>query len=370
MTTLRRDVASLRHGGRVYDYALESGIPLADVLDFSANINPLGPPDSVMVAIQASLDGIRHYPDASARQVKQVLAANCGVEVTQVLCGNGASEVIDLLFRTIRPIRTFVLEPSFSEYAIAARRSGSSVVSIDMHVESEFSLPFDEINRQVHAEDLVVINNPHNPSGRAWERTNWVEAVAQWRAQGVYVLMDESFMDFLPDASRYSAQPDVADLDHLVVVRSATKMYAIPGLRFGFAIGPIQLIAQIEDERDGWSVNHLAQVAATAAYQDMEYVQRTWAWLVTAQHQLSDWWHARPELDFFPPIANYFLVRFHEEKTSEHVQSGLRQQGIFVRNCSDFGGGLDGRYVRIAIRSNEENERLQQAVSTLLCNTG
>ncbi|MDQ0189099.1 aminotransferase class I/II-fold pyridoxal phosphate-dependent enzyme [Alicyclobacillus cycloheptanicus] len=354
-----------QHGGRVYDYARALGVPLHDIMDFSANINPLGPPDSVMKAVLRALDEIRHYPDASARAVKTVLVRKYGVAPAQLLCGNGASEVLDLLFRAILPRRTFVLEPAFSEYRAAAHRSASVVKSVPLPLESGGSLPLAEIDRQVRAGDMVVINNPHNPTGKVWPRTQWHPWVVDWNRRGVFVLFDESFIDFLPEPLPYTALPEAARLDHLLVVRSATKMYAIPGLRFGFAVGAAPLFAKIERERDGWSVNHLAQAAAAAAYQDTDFERKTWAWLAAAHQQVGTFWRGRPEVAFFPPSVNYFLVKFQDMQCSGRIQTGLRRLGMFVRPCSDF-AHLDGRYIRIAIRSPEENHRLQEAVLTLL----
>ncbi len=352
------------HGGRVYEYAERVGRPVDRIMDFSANINPLGPPVSVMRAIERGLGDIRHYPDSRHDGIKRVLQSRLGVNGDQILCTNGAEEALELLFRTIRPPRTVVLTPAFMEYATIASRYGSQVCAIPLSIDVDVRLPMDKLDGVLRAGDVLVLNNPHNPTGASWPRHQWRKYVEKWSAQGSYVICDESFIDFLPQPQAYSALPLVLAGEHVIIVRSATKMFAIPGLRFGFAIGAPLLFAEISSNRDPWSVNHLAQVAAMAAYQDVEFELATARWLEQEQDYIRSVWGQQEDFHLFPFSANFFLVRASSAALAQRVEKELRKEGVFVRNCEQF-SGLGADYLRVAVRHHWENIRLWTMVRDL-----
>ncbi len=365
-----------RHGGRVYDYAEDLNISVEHLMDFSANINPWGPPPEVWRAVVHGFRGIRRYPDSHHTQVKAVLADHLHVEPNQIICGNGAMEILELAMRILRPPRTVVVTPAFAEYAAIARRYGSEVISIPLaggivRPPGPFELPLSAIDQHIHDGDLVVLNSPHNPTGAAWPRKLWQNAVSQWNDRGVYILLDESFIDFLSQADEYTAIPLVSRDTRVLVVRSATKMYALPGLRFGFGISSPELIGQMESDRDPWSVNHLAQEAVKVSYRDQKYREKTWSWLAREQRYIADSWGTLPLVDLYPPSVNFFLIRFLDAAIASSVDQQMHQKGMIVRNCANF-EGLGARYRRIAIRRRQDNMRLfheaEAAVSQLRLN--
>ncbi|MCL6600380.1 MAG: threonine-phosphate decarboxylase CobD [Alicyclobacillus macrosporangiidus] len=351
------------HGGRVYDYARESGRRVEDIVDFSANINPLGPPASVLEAILRAMDGIRHYPDPEQRAVRQVLAETFGLPGPEwVFCGNGAAEVLDLFLRALGPRRVFLFDPAFAEYEAAARRCGVTVVR----------LPLPDVGVWPRAGaaggtppepapgDLVILNHPHNPTGRLWTRADLAEVVVPLAAAGVFILVDESFMDFRWDERDRTALPLALAHERVVVIRSATKMYSIPGLRFGFGVANPEWVGRIQRDRDGWSVNHLAQAAAAAAYRDEAFREETWRWLQEEQAFVARTWGRVPGMRLHAPGANFFLLRLEAPADVEDLLAAWAAEGMYVRRCDSF-RGLDGRHLRVAIRRREENRRLWEA---------
>lgn len=359
------------HGGRIYEYAQLSGRSSSELLDFSANINPLGPPCSVQSAILQAMDGIRHYPDSRHAAVLASIKQHFGFKEGQtVFCGNGAAEIIDLTIRALSPTRVFLFEPAFSEYEIAAARMGVKTVHLSLiNSELDLTYPFDRIVNMVEEGDMVILNNPHNPTGYCWTRENMVNALEILCQKNVTVIVDESFMDFRWDEEHRTMMRDVGRLTNLVVIRSATKMYSIPGLRFGFGVTHEELAERIEYRRDRWSVNHLAQVAAASAYQDNAFVRATWEWLQQEQIYILETWGKYEALDIYPPSVNYFLVCLRSELPVPRILHRLEAEGIFVRRCDNF-RGLDHRYLRVAIKSHADNERLwhtfQHAVNSIL----
>lgn len=343
------------HGGRVYEYAEGTGRSVGDVLDFSANINPLGPPESVWSAIERAMDGIRYYPDSRHMNVLTSIEERHQIDRRGVFCGNGAAEVIDLTLRMVAPTRVFVFEPAFSEYRAAAYRVGAAVV------ETQFSredLPqrLRLLSKTCMRGDVIVLNNPHNPTGSRWRREEIIGSIELLCDRAV-VVVDESFMDFRSDESTYSVLQDTPRLRNLVVVRSATKMYAIPGLRFGFGAAHPDLVMKIEQHRDRWSVNHLAQAAAAAAYRDNEFLRDTWDWLDREQRYVLETWGSHEALKLFSPSVNYFLVHVHDDIPVMRILEKLEREGVFLRRCDSF-RGLTKQDIRVAIRTRADNERL------------
>ncbi|MCL6594344.1 MAG: aminotransferase class I/II-fold pyridoxal phosphate-dependent enzyme, partial [Alicyclobacillus sp.] len=199
------DSGPTAHGGRVYEYAQASGKGWQEVMDFSANINPLGPPQTVLRAIVAALPQVQHYPDAHHAQVRAVLARRFQVPPESLVCGNGASELLELAFRQLQPRRVWVCEPAFAEYALAAQRLRVPVIRAALRWSGQRAeLPWDKLDSGLRPGDAVVLNNPHNPTGACWPLTSWWGVLEHLLAAGIGVVVDESFADFLPDESRFS----------------------------------------------------------------------------------------------------------------------------------------------------------------------
>lgn len=353
------------HGGRVYEYAQTEGLPMNAIFDFSANLHPLGPPESVIQVIQSSLKLIQHYPDERQQRVKQVLSERFTVPIESLVCGNGASEVMELLFRTVKPKRTWIVDPAFSEYVAIARRTGSKVMRVSLWQNGAFVLPIAKLSQCVGEGDLVVINTPHNPSGRHFRKGSWFETAKSWTERGVDVLIDESFLDFLEEDETESCMRESVNNPHLHTIRSATKIFSIPGLRFGFAVLHPDLAGRINRDRDGWSVNALAQSAMSVAYQDQSWLTKTYGWLREVKACARSTWGAHPRIQMFPFDVNFFLIRLESDDCSRYIQRALQRHGYYVRNCESF-QGLGPTYIRIALRTEAENQILWQTFSSLL----
>ena len=357
------------HGGQVYRLARRLNWPTSHIMDFSANINPLGPPSSILTALASALDSLRYYPDTGHHETKTVLARRLECAPANLLIGNGAAELIDMVIRYRNPHRVLVLDPAFGEYRAAANRNRVPVLSIPLS-EDLFETPWQDLLAIARAGDLVIWNNPHNPSGCCFSRQTFEDPIRSLTERGVYLMIDESFIDFVHDQEDISALALATGPGSLVtVIRSLTKYYAIPGLRMGYAIADRDWIQHVESRRDGWSVNQLAQVAANVGLLDHDYAASTAAWLRQSQSQIETLWPISPQYIRYPSHVNFFLLRWHHEKTSRQLSEALENQGILVRRADEF-VGLGPRYWRLAIRSLDDNERLYQAVQALLPHVG
>ncbi len=245
------------HGGRVYEAARRWGIDPGEVIDFSANINPLGPPRGVLAAIETSLGpvSLRAYPDAHA--FVRTLADKHGLMPHEIVVGSGASALIFAVLRAILPKRVLVLEPAFAEYSRACAAVKAEVTTCPLTEEDGFTPNFPSLVRAVkeHLFDLVILNSPHNPTGILYSREKLLSLIEAAAAHNVTVLIDEAFIDYAPQTSLLSL---AATKPHHVVLRSLTKFYAMPGLRVGYGVGNAKLAANHRADRSMVSLNRRA----------------------------------------------------------------------------------------------------------------
>jgi threonine-phosphate decarboxylase len=338
-----------RHGG--------ASIDPGSVLDFSASVNPLGPPPTVMAALRGALAGsgregslIASYPDPDCTALRNRLAGRHGVMPAQVVIGNGSGELIQAIPLACPPRRVAVAEPVYTEYLRASSLAGAEVAHW-LAEGAAFDLePFDP-----EGADLVWLCNPNNPTGRLWPRgvlRPWVEA----HPRTLFVL-DESFLAFRPDETEHSLIAHVARLPNLVVIRSLTKVYTLAGLRLGYAVSAPELAECLRARLVPWSVNALAQLAGLTALEDRTFLGETHAWFRSETRYMADALRGLARaFDLVPSKANFMLLRLRGT-SSAWLSETLRARGFLVRDASNF-VGLDGRYVRIGLRTPEQNRLL------------
>ncbi|QHW29977.1 pyridoxal phosphate-dependent class II aminotransferase [Paenibacillus rhizovicinus] len=342
-----------------------------DFIDFSANMNPFGPPACVGELLRRYESFISRYPDPAVRGLRGKLAERHGVPADCLLVGNGAAELIDLLFRELRPKATVLAEPCFIEYREAAAKIGSAVHAVGLKAELDFRLTMDAAldklkqlreNGLKSGETLWFLGSPNNPTGQTVERT----IVEELLRQGETVAMDEAFMDFAADESGLSLLGEAASREKLIVLRSMTKFYAIPGIRLGYMAAEPSLIRRLSELQVPWSVNSLAQLIGEAVLDDAEYAEQTVAWLRTERAWMTEKLQALGLFVFGSAAVNHILFALPEHFgwTSERLQAALGPKGLLIRDASRF-IGLDNRYVRIAVRLRPDNEALLEQLREL-----
>lgn len=343
------------HGGTVFAVARSLGVSPDAMLDFSASINPLGPPAGVREAVTAAFDRLVHYPDSTAAELREALARRHNLFPENICVANGSTELIYLVPRLAGGARGLVVAPPFSEYAKSLARAGLEVDYLDLFPADGFALSLDLLDRRLaDGYDLLFLANPGNPTGALIPRHEIAEVICMCRRRGTFLVLDEAFMDFREEES---ATPLAAQGDGAVVLRSMTKFYAIPGLRLGYAVGSEAVIARLSSLREPWSVNTLAQAAGLACLADSDYPARTLALVERERARLSAGIGALPGLAVYPSAANYFLVRIDAGPTARELAARLLAERVLIRDCSSF-RGLSERFFRVAVRGAGENMRL------------
>ncbi|MGG6266403.1 threonine-phosphate decarboxylase CobD [Leptolyngbya sp. AN03gr2] len=341
------------HGGNVSWAASLAGCSPSAILDFSASINPLGTPRSAIEAIQAHLPLLRDYPDPNYQQVRSMLAQIHPLSPDWILPGNGSAELLTWACWDLAELeQTALFVPAFSDYFRALNAFGAKVQRVPMESQIEGS-----------RSSGLLLNNPHNPTGKLFDRV-WIREQLERFA---LVVVDEAFMDFLSPDQEQSLISEVENYPNLVILRSLTKFYALPGLRFGYAIAHPDRIKTWQQRRDPWSVNTLAAAAAEAVLQDYEFQKQTFEWLNSARSQLFERLKAIPGLSPLPGVANYFLVQ--SERSVPQLQKQLLEHDkILIRDCLSF-AELGDRYFRVAVRLPAENQRLIDGLNSCLLTT-
>jgi L-threonine-O-3-phosphate decarboxylase len=343
-----------------------AGCSPAAILDFSASINPLGPPASAIAAIQSHLPELVAYPDPAYTHLRAAIAQFHGLSPDWILPGNGAAELLTWACRDLSALDAVYLPtPAFSDYTRALQAFDAIVVRYPLADFAAASvapcqLPPPATLQHSTAKTGLLLNNPHNPTGHLFTPDNLLPFLEHC----ALVVIDEAFMDFLPPAHAKSLVEWVERFPNLVIVRSLTKFYSLPGLRLGYAIAHPDRLHRWQQWRDPWSVNTLAAAVGEVVLQDTTFQQQTWDWLDQTRPQLIQALRTLPGLYPFPSAANFLLVR--TDAAVPQLQAELLQRHqVFIRDCLSF-AELGDRYFRIAIRSDQENQRLVNSLADCL----
>ncbi|SDE84880.1 threonine-phosphate decarboxylase CobD [Sporomusa acidovorans] len=361
-----KQMVSYVHGGNVHAWARERGGELADFLDYSANINPLGLPDSVRKAITQSVDLVIHYPDAQASSLKEAISTYYHVDVERITTGNGAVELLYVLAHTLRPKRVLIPAPTFSEYERATAAAGAAIEYAYLSADNGFVFDIDYLCRRIKKVDMAFIGNPNNPTGTL-VTNGQIQALLQAAKQHeTTIVVDESFMDFMNNDQEYTCRSLLRQYDNLVIVHSLTKFYAIPGLRLGFAFAHPDLTVKLHHAKDPWNVNLLAQTAGVAALADAEYQIASRETVKQEKDRLFAGLNTLAGIKPFLPSVNYILLDISQSgHDAQQLRQKLAEKNVLIRDCSNY-PGLSPRYVRVAVKRNEQNKILLHCFKQVL----
>lgn len=329
-------------------------------LDFSANINPLGPPPGLIELLKDRLDTIVHYPDPTHRVLRQKLAIKHAVSPEHILIGNGGAECISLAILGLQPQTVGVILPSFSEYMLFAASYGARIKSCYGKPENQFKPEISELLQLIAETDLAFIGQPNNPNGVMYSKEELIQMAEQAEKSNTFLVIDEAFIDFLPLPKQLTLLQELAIFNQVIIIRSMTKFYAIPGLRLGYALSGPSLISKMKDKQVTWSVNQMALAAGEACLEAGQYEMETIRLIEEERSYVKQFIEENLGWQVFPGQANFLLIRLSEGMTSAELQRRMGQKGILIRSCSMY-PGLTNRDFRIAIRTKKENDCLIQA---------
>ena len=341
-----------KHGGDIYSREYK--------VDYSANINPLGPPESVVRAVKESAGAIQNYPDVSQRRLRSALSAHEQVPESWLIFGNGAAELIFSLCLGLRPGKALLSAPGFAEYEEALRGCGCEIVWYRRKEEKDFLLGEDYLEAITPDLDLLFLCNPNNPTGALTDPVMLRSIAGRCAEYQILMVVDECFNGFLDEPERYSMKSCLSEFPNVFLLKAFTKLYAMPGLRLGYGICPDgRVLEQMRRVMQPWSVSVPAQEAGVEALSEGEYVEQSRMVVRRERAYLLEGLRAL-ELTVWEGAANFLFFRGPED-----LGEACREEGYLIRDCSNYRELAKG-YYRIAVRTRSENREFLESLREIM----
>ncbi len=351
------------HGGNINEISKRYDLKPENVIDFSASINPLGMSQLAKKAITDHLDTVLHYPEQFAGTLASEIAKFHDIPKRCVLPGNGSTELIYLIPRIFKPKSALMVIPTFSEYRNALELVGCETDTFLPSEENGFNLEVERLLGALEGKyDILYICNPGNPTGNLVPKSSILEIVDKASNHGTLCIVDEAFIDFTENESVKKA---AMERTNLIVLRSMTKFFGIPGMRVGFAVSSKENIDRMMVYKEPWSVNSLGSIAAIEGLKDTGYMEESRRFVEKEREHLFAGLADIHWLKPVPSVANYILVRIDRgDLDADMLFEILAKKGLLIRSCTSF-EGLGNKFFRVAVRKREENERLVNGLKQL-----
>ena len=348
------------HGGNIDEICRTYNIDRKNILDFSANINPLGLNLNIKNSIIDNLDDIVNYPDITYYELKNEISNFENIKKENIFLGNGAAECIFNLVRALNPKKTLLLAPSFSEYEEALNSISKDIEYFLLKEEEDFKITDKLLEKLDKNIELLFICNPNNPTGVITRKEYLEKIIKRANDLNIFVAVDESFLDFVENKEDYSVMDLVDKYSNLVIIKSLTKFYAMPGLRIGFGVtGNKDLLKSIARVTMSWNVNTLASVSAICGLKQDTYNKESVLYVNKEREYLYNNLNNMKDLKVFKPSVNFIFFKIDKDI---ELKMELLKYGILIRSCDNY-IGLDDSYYRIAVRTREENEKIISALN-------
>ncbi len=345
--------------------------------DFSVNIPTLPYPNGLKELLIDEIEGLVRYPEIDGITAKQAISASIGVDDSQIILGNGATELIYLYARSTGIKKAVILEPTFTEYRRALELNEIDVVSFSYldQIKQDGNISSINLNEEAFAEavaeklrgesaDLLVLCNPNNPTGHYYEAA-WIESVIEKSGiEHLKVFIDESFSDFLKSEIKERIEIKPSESNHVFLLRSMTKNFEVPGLRIGYGIGNRDTILKMSKYKEPWSLNAFALKSIPFFLKQQAHLEMLQKWSNDECNCMMDTLKKVQELTVFEGYANFVLIKV-KDGFGDVTFKALIDRGYYLRRCEDF-EGLGKDYFRIALRSNAENVALATVIGEVI----
>ncbi len=355
--TVEKTAASV-HGGNVHRLARQQHLGSRKILDFSANINPLGPPEWLRATISRTIEKLVHYPDPESYDLVRAIALQYHVPVETIIPANGTTELLYHLPKILHRSRAIIPMPSYVDYARVMSLAGITVEPFLLSPDKGFTFDPLALSSSLTGDEVVVIGSPNNPTGKVVDPDGILKVAADF-PKTLFVI-DEAFLDFVETGRSLAGQAD-----NIITLNSLTKFYAIPGLRLGFGVFPEEYADALRALMPPWTVNSLAQAVGERVFDDTRYRQESVQLCTRLRLELKEALEKIPALKVFDSGANYLLCRLQNGIGATTLSEKLLQDGIAIRVCANY-HGLDDSYFRIAVRTQAENQVLIDALERTL----
>jgi threonine-phosphate decarboxylase len=348
----------LVHGGDLLSYEEQFD---RKPLDFSANINPLGIPKKVLAAAKVSLKDSNVYPDPLCRNLTTAIAVSERLPCSQIICGNGAADLIFRLALAVKPKLALIPVPTFAEYEKALASVDCRTEHHLLTAENGFILTESILPRLTSELDILILCNPNNPTGQTVEPDLLLRIAEICKQNEILLVLDECFNSFLDDSEQHTMKNELNRYLNIFILQAFTKLYAMPGLRLGYGLcADESLMDRLFDVSQSWAVSNVATAAGIAALEQVTYVEKSKKLIQEQRAYLKKQLNGL-NCEVIGSHANFIF--FHTEE--EQLEEKLKEKGILIRSCDNY-IGLDNHYDRIAVRRKEDNQILIKALRSIM----
>ncbi len=357
------------HGSDLEKVEAVYGIPKEDIVNFAANVNPLGISGKMKRELAEHLDVVTSYPDREYRALRDTIAEYTGTSAEYILVGNGSTELISLFIRTEHPLKAVILGPTYSEYEREIALAGGGSSYYPLPADRDFVLDVDAFCEALSEDtDLVVLCNPNNPTSTALSAGEIEKILSFCGERGIFVSIDETYAEFADDLAGITAIPLCEKYGNLIVLRGTSKFFACPGIRLGYAVcGNARLLQEMRSCQNPWSLNSLADLAGQSMMTDTEYQKETWALIDSERTRMTGVLRTWENVKVYPARANFIFMKIlAEDITAEDLFVHCIKKGLMIRDCTTF-PFLGDRYVRFCVMLPADNDRLLRAMAEMLC---
>lgn len=335
-----------------------------DITSFSANVNPLGISYKLRETLANHIDAITSYPDREYASLRKSIGSYVGTDMENILVGNGSTELISIFIQYIKPKKAILLAPTYSEYEREITLAGGICEYHFVKEENNFILDKDVLLQDLTDDvNLLIICNPNNPTSVSIPNKTIAEILSYCETHNIFVLIDETYVEFAPDMEQVTSIPLTKDFKNLIILRGVSKFFASPGLRLGYAICSNQeFLKLVNEKKNPWTINSLAAIAGEIMFTDTEYIAQTKNLIFSERKKCCDRMKKRKDLKVYEPTANFVLVKILNDKvTAYELFEECIKKCLMIRDCSTF-KSLDDSFFRFCFMMPEKNEELLDVI--------
>src|SRR3989338_5276514 len=262
------------HGGNIWSVGDRYGLQPSEIIDFSASINPLFP-EKIKDIVVRSIESLCHYPDPDYRKLRDAISEFINISPENIAVGNGSTEFIYLIPRLLKPENVLIPFPSFSEYKNAVRQINSNPLFLYLKEKDSFELLLNEVIDRLKDVQMLFLCSPHNPTAVLYKGKDILKIIEECERRGIWVVIDEVFIEFVPDFKKISFVLEAVKRKNLIILRSLTKFFAIPGLRLGYMVSNVDIIKRVKDYQEPWRVNSIADAVGCEILKETDYIDES-----------------------------------------------------------------------------------------------
>ena len=351
----------LGHGANVDNMAKKFGKNENDIIDFSSNVNPHIISDLGQYVLEG-LEKSRSYPDINYTNLRNNISDYIKVDSELIIPGNGATEIIYLLMKSIKR-RLAILNPTFSEYGRGAKLNNLEIIDFHLKEENNFSIDLDEIQKNMDKFDSLFVCNPNNPNGKVKDLNELLDLMIE---NDKLLIVDETFMEFVGEEEKYSLINKIEQTPNLFILKAVTKFFGMPGLRLGYGVtSNKQIINNIYEYKEPWTINSFAENLSNYLFKDKEYINGSKDYYINERKFMLEELRKISRLKVYDTDTNFVLIKLDDDEANSLKLELFEKYNILIRDASNF-IGLDKSYIRVAIKSHNDNKVLIESLRKIL----